>query len=306
MELINDNINEENYPVVSLVYEGEQKEIEAKTYLESLNAISDILIEINVGERYDKNIKLMIRANRPGCFICDLGFSQIITALPILLQQENIKIAFELIKYFSEILKLRKFLKNDSPKNIEQLGDGSIALMDSNGATININQISYNYYFNNENIPKLINQNFSALENDKTIEEFCIIKNNEKVFSVKRDDFKELIIEEKANTESDKIETFKQVNLTIIKASFERDLTWNFLYLGNRIGAKIIDIEFLTKVENREENFSAGDVFLADIEINQKFDNKYSTYINKEIRIIKIYDHIKAPKQLKMFNTTKE
>jgi hypothetical protein len=66
--------------------------------------------------------------------------------------------------------------------------------------------------------------------------------------------------------ESPNVEKQLQLRLTIEKASFNPNYKWTFSNNGNRIGAKITDREFNSRIADRSLQFTKGDMIVATVE----------------------------------------
>jgi len=88
--------------------------------------------------------------------------------------------------------------------------------------------------------------------------------------------------------------------LHIIRASFENSLKWDFLYLGNKISAKVEDTDFYKLIDNGQP-FAKGDVLDVELQITQKFDEAINAYYNSSYQVKKINEHIPRAKQMNIF-----
>lgn len=90
--------------------------------------------------------------------------------------------------------------------------------------------------------------------------------------------------------------TESTVYLQIINISFANE-KWKLTDGNKPFWAKIEDEEFLTSIENNQQQFGASDALKVILETQQKFtDNGLKT----EYSVKKVIEHIKGPKQLKL------
>ena len=87
--------------------------------------------------------------------------------------------------------------------------------------------------------------------------------------------------------------------LNIVRLSFDKSQKWEFYYDGNKITAKINDVDFLLKIDSGE-TFAKGDSLEVELEILQEFDQTVNTYVNKSYKINRIIRHIPRPPQGKL------
>lgn len=81
-------------------------------------------------------------------------------------------------------------------------------------------------------------------------------------------------------------------------------INWNliFNFKGNKISAKINDIEFYKRVD-KGESFAKGDVLEVELEVKQILKVHINTFINKSYKIRRIINHEKEKdKQIDLNN----
>lgn len=84
-----------------------------------------------------------------------------------------------------------------------------------------------------------------------------------------------------------------------MRISFDKKLKWDFYLKGNKITARVNDLDFQKRID-KGESFAKGDVLEVELEIKQKFDPAVNTYINRSYRINRIINHISRTEQSKL------
>ncbi len=79
--------------------------------------------------------------------------------------------------------------------------------------------------------------------------------------------------------------------LNIIKPSFDESLKREFYFKGNKISAKMNDLDFY-KIIDQGESFAKNDMLEVELQINQKRDESGNTFVNKSYQVNKIVRHI--------------
>jgi len=86
--------------------------------------------------------------------------------------------------------------------------------------------------------------------------------------------------------------------LQIVSLSFKPGHKWRFTDGENTFTASIEDEKFLQEVANHEHAFAKGDTFICEVRIRQY--KTPSGMLKVERTIIKVKEHIEAPRQLKL------
>ena len=81
--------------------------------------------------------------------------------------------------------------------------------------------------------------------------------------------------------------------------SFDDKLKSDFYFKGNKISAKINDVDFYKRVD-KGESFAKGDVLEVELEIKQVFETSVNTFVNKSYKIKRIINHILRNEQSKL------
>lgn len=279
-------------------FEGQQNQIDANVLISSLIHTSSLIQEINNYLETGKQIDIKIKALEKGSFLIDFHLIETsIEALKHLFTKENLEICGVVISTMVGLIELRKFLKGENPKSIEE-GTSSTTIINNNGTTHISTNIVYKIYSNSPIAKEAISKNFEAINNDLSIDGFSIIENDVTLLNIEKNEFDSLIIQDEEIDEDEKTKVVI-ATLNIIKPSFDNGLQWEFLYLGNRIKAKIKDVDFQNRIDNGEQ-FAKGNTLVVHLQILQKFDPSLDNYVNKSYMVLKIIEHLSRWEQKKL------
>ena len=283
-----------------LKFGGEQHQIDANSFINSLIHNISILEEINKSIDPNKRIEIKVKAPQKGSVVVEIGIqaTSIIEGIKTLFSDETLSYTANLIEIFGGCYGIYHFLKGKKADVISKEGN-NVTISNSNGNVITINQNIYTIYSNRPIIREAMSKNFEALSTDSSIDSFQVIDNkDDKIFNVSQLEFEELSYAEVENPELEKTDTVR-ATLRIIRLSFEGNLKSDFYYEGFKISAKIIHKKFIQRIDEGEK-FAKGDHLLVDLEIVKRFDESVDTYINKAFTVITVHDHMPRGYQTKI------
>lgn len=300
-------ISREDQNEFKLKFDGKPHEVDAAVLGASLINVTTLIQEVNQDLGTGQKIEIKVKANEPGSFLVHLALDagQLIAPLMEQLTADNIKAAAgattAIIGTLSALFGLRKFLKAEPPKEVSQKGD-EVQIQNSDNATVITDKRTYNIYFNNPKVNDVLSKTFKTLESDPNITGFEITDEFEvPIFEAGREDFQPMALTSsvpQAQTRS----IIQRASLHIIKPSFERALTWNVVYAGNRATVLMDDEQFLARID-KGERFGKGDVLEVELKIDQVLDINVGTYINKlPYHALRVINHIPRPEQEGLFN----
>lgn len=144
---------------------------------------------------------------------------------------------------------------------------------------------------------------FTTLDNDQAISDFSLLNEKEEpLFLVERKDFPELKALNLVPL-TDKQYISDIADVYIVKLGFEKNLVWDFIYRGEKKSAYIKDDDFWDKIAKREIVFGNGDALKVELDIEQTFDETYSTFLNTGTIIIrKVLEVMPKPNPPKLFS----
>lgn len=287
----------ENGADFKLKFEGQLNEVDASTLGYSLVNITTVIREIN-SEIGVSRIDIRVKAVAPGSFFVHLGLAPLDDPLFQASMIQAGSVGLTIIRGLTELLKLRKELKGEPPKEIIEKDD-EIHVRTGRNSTVTINKTTLVLHHNpavNEALSKM----FRALESDPSIEGFRVTdEKEESLFEAEREDFAPLALTTSVpRPESQDITT--DTHVYIVKPSFDPKLKWEVLYKGNRISVWLRDKTFQRRIE-KGERFAKGDVLAVRIRIHQKLDKALRAYVNKSFEIVEVKQHIPREEEQGLF-----
>ena len=277
-------------------YEGDFQYIDIFPFLSSLGGLCKILKEVGLYLYPEFEILIGLKETQKGSIDVNLALLAIVAAgiLPFYPQ------AKEILNFFIQLLNLHKFLKGESPKEVKQVGDKNVMIINSEEQEKIIHQTIYNIYASNVVIKQEIQKSFSAMEQIPELDEFRIYEKDKLLFKAERKDFPYLAKTLIKETEREKV-LRTVATIHIIKPSFERNYKWFVVYQANKIHVQILDEEFIEKVEKGLIRFGKGDALEVVMEIKQVFDPELNIFVNKEFTVLKVLKHIPSFEQKNIF-----
>ena len=260
----------------------------------SLLALSEAFQEIQqITHPYQQPVSLDIKASEKGSFIVDLilanGNDLLSSAIDLLNgnESEALRNLIELATGFTAAV---IFITKVGKK--KELPEGEVKITLDDETSITVSKDVFEAYRNVE-FRKTTKEFVRPLESEG-IEaiEFSTEKNAS--VSISKQDVSAFDVPEIEDKEFPSTES--TVYLQIINISFANE-KWKLTDGNKPFWAKIEDEEFLTSIENNQQQFGASDALKVILETQQKFtDNGLKT----EYSVKKVIEHIKGPKQLKL------
>lgn len=189
------------------------------------------------------------------------------------------------------MFELKKHVFGSKPEAVDKTGDKT-KITNKNGDVIYIDHAVFNIYDKNPTVQDALTQNFENINNEPSITGFEILdENNKELFTASRDEFEALSTKGEIMRDGERTKT-EVATLNIVRLSFEKGLTCDFIHKGQKIRAKIDDPNFQKRIDDGE-SFSKGDVLKAELVIRQVWDEAVQTYVNKGHTITRIIDHVR-------------
>lgn len=280
---------------LQIIFDGELNEVDAQTFIGSLENITTIIYELNreVNKEFSTNfqVKVKIKAFSPGSFVLHLGIlSQISEIAQELFTAGHIQSAAHIVAILTGILGLKKILKGKKPQKVTKAPENKVIVEGDDNKHITIDNRVFNIYMNNGSINEALDKNFSILDSDKQIKGFKIAEEESPVFVADKEDFKGLSHQNEL-LESDKRTIIDEAaNLNVFKLVFDPKYKWQFYYEGNKISAHINDRNFFQSI-NEGERFSKGDTLICELEIIKEFNMTVNTFVNKDYVVKRVLRH---------------
>jgi hypothetical protein len=290
------NPNEpESSAEVLVSFGGKQGEIDASTFLRSLDCINKTLLELNAELGQGREIQVRIKALTPGSFEVHLAILSILASN--LLQQVDWGTASTILKALVDILKLKDLLKKDVPLQIVEK-DESVTVVAKSGANVTVERNTFNIYNSNVTIRRSMEENFRALKADPAIDSLSLQDTQKSTLVlIPRADFEELGTGEEIALPEDGYKTVtKLATVSIVKLVWDEKRKWEFVYRNGKISAAISDDSFLSRID-RGESFAKGDALEVELKITQELDPESQTFRDISYCISKVFKHIPRLKQ---------
>lgn len=283
---------------LTVKFDGQAHQVDVQTFAYSVLNFATVIKEAN-RKQGGSPIEIHIKAPEKGSLVVDL--IAFITQNQSLLSliPDKVGVLADLVTAVGGLYGFHRFISGNKIKKTEKI-DKSIKIELGDGSEMTVAENIYNIYVNTPSISNGISQHFSALNEDPAVSKFEVIRQNkEKLIEVGREDYARLAIKQQFETENSRT-LIESANLYIYKVVFDKtDRKWEFYYNGNRISASISDDEFFKLVDGGE-SFAKGDQLRVDIQINQAIDESIGIYVNQSYQVIKVYEHIKREKPLKL------
>lgn len=283
-------------------------EVNAAVYGQVLLNTVTLLNEANSELNSTAHYKFSVKAEDKGSFLSEIAM---IAAIAIqgnahLFTQENL----ELAKKFAEpiktlvgkVLNLRKETEGERPTEVTKVDHGSVQIKGDNYGPITVKQNTYNMTFNRPESEKAIENIFKAANADGDIDEVAYLDENEQpLFEAKKDEFKKLTKKMDPPVPQKKSVVDTDAVLSIVRQSFEKDKSCDFIHDNRPISAYITDDSFWEAID-RGERFAKGDKLFVDLERSQEYDKSLDAFIDKAYKILKVNQHIPRPEQPNLFS----
>ena len=280
-------------------FDGEKHQIDANLLVNNLIHTTSIIQEINRNFDSGKKIDIQIKALEKGSFLIHIDLIEsAFDNLKNLLTRDNIELAGSVIGAFVGLIELKKFLKGKEEKSIEKSGN-KVKITNQDVQVLYVENFVQNIYNNNTIVKDALSQSFETLENDNSITGYEITdRNNKTLVRVDREEFEYISVKSEELLEGEK-NIVVAGRLNIIRISFDDKLKSDFYFKGNKISAKINDVDFYKRVD-KGESFAKGDVLEVELEIKQVFETSVNTFVNKSYKIKRIINHILRNEQSKL------
>jgi hypothetical protein len=285
-------------------YGGEESQIDAFTFGNSLvalaNALQTINNQVNPGFSLEISVialgsgsfrpKIRAKAKRLGGLIFGEFRQGIIGALGALI--------------------VSRCLGPDPEPRIEVTID-HVELHYQDGDVIIVPSDVYDAFRRSKDRPDVsaaIRQTFEVLEEDEGITNFGFARSTSETanlpFRVNRSRFADIARPRLPLVPGQREIIVRLAPLQIIRAIFEDSARrWQFVWRGNRISAPVLDREFRRKIMNREISITHGDVFVVDLRVIQTGDES-GIWVNDAYEVLAIHNHQKAAEQPDLLTPT--
>lgn len=271
---------------LTVKFDGQEHQVDVQTFAYSVLNFATVIKEAN--KKVTGNpIEINIKAPEKGSVLVDLVTK--VTSDPTLIN--GLSTGADVVTVVAGLYGVHKFISGRKIKETKK-ENSDIKIHLEDGSTMTVAEKVYNIYTTTPAIPNGISQHFSALSDDPAVAKFEVIRNNEKIIQVDKEDYDRLAIKQQIDTENSR-KLVESAELHIYKVVFDKtDRKWEFYYKGNRISASIADENFFKMIDGGEP-FAKGDQLRVDLQINQVLDESVGVYVNQSYQVIKVNEHIK-------------
>lgn len=279
-----------------LKFDGQLNQIDANTLINSLIHMTNVIQEINIELHSGKKIEIKIKALERGSFLVHVELIEtLVDHITNIFTKENIETVSYIVLTLVGLLQLKKHLRGKKEKSIKKDGD-FVSIENNEGNIITVKELTYHIYSSNSTVNDAISQNFETINSDPNIAAFEVTDVEEKpLIRIEKDEFESISI--KSEIIEDNVRTIvENASLNIIKLSFEDKYKWEFYYKGNKISAKVNDVEFNDLID-KGKSFAKGDKLEVELQVIQIFESSVNTFINKGYMINKVLKHIPRGEQ---------
>lgn len=277
---------------IQIKFEGQTHQIDSNTLINTLIHYNTI---INISNDYIgdgiRKVNVKINAIEKGSFIIDIELVE--SLVKNIFSSENISYLSNLAGIVGGVYAIYQHKKGKPINNETHINIDNHNII-INDTTVNI--------YNNQVVRESISKSIETANEDSAVEGIKISNKKGEFAHFEKADFKNLIYTDFAEEEKPPQEqkvVIEDATLGIIKLSFERGKTWEFIYNGFRISMIVKDDALMNLIDSGTR-FAKGDSIKVKLEILQRYNSEYNAYENKGYRILEFIDHIKSPTQTKI------
>lgn len=299
LRMVNESI--EN---MQIKFEG-TNDIDIETFSSALkNTVSSLKLIADEVLDEEQFCKFKIRDVKKGSFIIDIG-AFVITNYPQVISQVP-----TILTTFKTILDIKKHLKGKEPKEVKQVDENYVEIVNNDGQIFNAYKPIINIYGSNDQLEKNISNIFSKISTDKDRTGIAFqVKNDDGVYST---DFDSLEVK----AAKDQIDVSTLVNdiesntiitiVTVIKPDFYGNSKWQVFFNTNRINVEIKDKQFLDRVHKDEIPFKGSTKLRVELRSKYKINDSGMPIEGSQTdyAIMKVIDVIEAEhhENMNLFN----
>ncbi len=277
---------------LEIKFGGDLHEIDVDLLIESLINYSSVTQEASAYLSPGIKVEIKIKAPKQGSFILLLNL--VAKETSNLLAKDNIELAASIVTIVGGLYGLKQWIsKNGKPETVKPNEDNSIEIINNNGS-ITISNDVYNIYQENPKVRENLRNTFIKLKEREEISDFSIkdVDTGQDIFSAGKEEFNLLSsFDDEIEQRRQKVLKEKQ-ELSVFKIVFKENYKWEFFYQGTKIYAALRDESFFKKIERGEIAFRSGDKLIADLEIDQVFNEAANTFVNDSYNILKVVEHM--------------
>jgi hypothetical protein len=283
---------------LTIKFEGQEHQIDANTLINTLIHYNILINQINeVAGNGERRVELKVNAPERGSFVIDIILNT--KLIETFFSSEAVNYTASIVTILGGVFAAYKILKG---KPLKEDADKDVTEKIIRENNITITNSSFVTIYNNSTVRSAISKSIETAENDSAVEGICVSNRDNKIVTIKRKDFSDLIYDD-FDKEGEKEEIrhiiVDDVTLGIITLSFDRKKNWEFLYEGFKISMPMRD-SGLSSLIDRGMRFAKGDSIVVKLEIVRQYNPTYEGYQNKKYRIVEFLRHIPRPKEMEL------
>lgn len=277
---------------LEIKFGGDLHEIDVDLLIESLINYSSVAQEASAYLSPGIKVDIKIKAPKRGSFIILLDL--IAQNGGDLFTRDNIALAAEIVTIVGGLYGLKQWISAYGKPEVVKVVSGDNIEISNNKGRITISNNVYNIYQENPKVRENLRNTFVKLKERGEITDFSIkdVDADKNIFLAERAEFSALAsADDEIEQRKQKVIKEKQ-DLSVFKIVFKENYKWEFFYQGTKIYASLRDEKFFKKIEKGEIAFRSGDKLVADLEIEQVFNEAANTFVNDSYSISKVIEHI--------------
>ena len=283
-------MNRANIQNLEIKYGGKLHEIDADVFIESLINYSTVTKEVSAYLSPQSKVDIKIKAPQEGSFIILLNL--VAEGVETLFDADNLNYAATIVGLVADLYTLKKWVaKNGRPEKIKHL-ENSVEVSNNKGSTIIIDQRTFNIYQDSPRVRESLRSTFNKLKDREEITDFSIHSENKELFQVTKEDFPSMASDKEEIERIRQIEVKEKQELSLFKIVFGENYKWVCFYHGNKIYVSMKDQSFFEGISKGKVAFRSGDKLIADLEIEQVYNEAANTFVNDSYSIINVVQHI--------------
>ena len=276
-------------------YGGRLNQVNAYTFANSLIALADSIRATNTVLNPGQDVEIAVEALGQGSFRARIRTTKKSLKNLFSLQGAGTGLIVGLLGNY-----IWQAAHPNEPPNII-VNDDSI-VFEYGDARVILPKEAYSAYEQTRNLKEVkrgVAQAFEELYKDESITEFGItgdIKDTDLALDIQRDQFP--IIAGSLREDPAPKEEETRANVQIVRAILERSTRlWEFVWIGNRISAPVLDSDFYDDLYKRRISLATGDILDVTLAIKQKPIGDTGIYENVGYEVRKVHKHTPRPVQ---------
>lgn len=296
-----------SHATFQVVYDGyglQDSAMDVNQLAPALLALGKVMEEANYSLNDNRaKVSLRVKASfQSGCFGIDFDVVQgLLDQTLNLFKESQVASAKEIVEYLGFVygsgcglVKFICWLKNRSIQEVILFDDGTVEVV-VDGDSIKLELKTIELYRNFKLRVALEKAIVDPLEKDGIDSVAFTTDPDEGFFTVTKNERHWFKSPEQETQLLDESETI--TNLQLVSISFKDDNKWRFSDGGSSFHAKILHQDFLNRVQQSEESFTAGDLLRVRL---KKIQSMVGDTMKSDYEVLEVLEHKKPSVQLKL------